>query len=132
MKKLSNREIGRRYEVGEAVLRYWAKKGWIKKRLNGIIDEDSLKAYLKKKQAKPPTPSPTCRVEAVVSVDDRGQIVLPKEIRKRAGIRTGDKLAVVGFEDKGDLCCISFFKVEDLTEMVKAKLKPVMKVVFQE
>lgn len=91
-----------------------------------------------KESKKPPDGSQAsadaayCRVEAVVSVDDRGQIVLPKEIRERAGIHPGDKLAIVGFEDKGDLCCISFFKVEDLTEMVKTKLKPVMKVVFQE
>ena len=74
----------------------------------------------------------TCRLEAVVSVDDRGQILLPKEMRDRAKIRAGDKLAIVGFEDCGELCCISFVKVEDLTGMVKARLQPVMKGVFQE
>ena len=73
----------------------------------------------------------TCRLEAVVSVDDRGQIVLPKEMRDRAKIRPGDKLAIVGFEECGELCCISFVKVEELTGMVKARLQPVMKGVFQ-
>ena len=73
-----------------------------------------------------------CSVEAVVSVDDRGQMVLPKEIRDRAGIRAGDKLAVIGFEQGERLCCISFIKVEELTGMVKPVMGPIMKDVFQE
>jgi AbrB family looped-hinge helix DNA binding protein len=36
-----------------------------------------------------------CGVEAVVSVDSRGQVVLPKDLRAAAGIKAGDKLAVV-------------------------------------
>ena len=71
-----------------------------------------------------------CQVEAVVSVDDRGQMVLPKEIRDKAGIRGGDKLAVVGLEQDGKLCCISLIKVEELVEMVKSMLGPVMKEIF--
>ncbi|MEX2599689.1 MAG: HgcAB-associated protein [Dehalococcoidia bacterium] len=67
------------------------------------------------------------RIEAVVSIDERGQMVLPKELRQRAGISPGDKLALVGFESDGDLCCISFFKVDDLSEMVRGKLEPLMK-----
>ena len=31
----------------------------------------------------------SCKVEAVVSVDERGQMVLPKELRDRAHIRAG-------------------------------------------
>ena len=31
-----------------------------------------------------------CKVQAVVSVDERGQMVLPKEIREKAGIKAGD------------------------------------------
>lgn len=68
-----------------------------------------------------------CKVESVVSVDGRGQMVLPKEIRETAGIKPGDKLAVVGWEQGGKVCCISLIKVEDLTEMVKDMLGPVMK-----
>jgi len=71
-----------------------------------------------------------CRVEAVVSVDDRGQMVLPKEIRDRAGIQAGDKLAIVGLERDSEVCCISLIKVEKLTEMVKSMLGPIMKEVF--
>ena len=30
----------------------------------------------------------TCRVEAILTVDERGQIVIPKEIRESAKMRT--------------------------------------------
>ena len=72
-----------------------------------------------------------CRVESVISVDDRGQMVLPKEIRARAGIRPGDKLAAVCWEKDGEVCCISLIKVEHLTGMVKDMLGPVMKEIMQ-
>lgn len=72
-------------------------------------------------------PSNTYKIEAVVTIDERGQMVLPKELRERAGIGPGDKIALVGFEDKGELCCISFFKVDDLSSMVRTKLEPIMK-----
>ena len=67
-----------------------------------------------------------CRVEALVSVDDRGQMVLPKELREKANIRPGDKLAVASWEKDGKVCCISLTKAEELTEMVRATLGPVM------
>ena len=68
----------------------------------------------------------TYKIEAIVSIDERGQMVLPKELRQRAGIGPGDKLALVAFEDNGVLCCISFFKVDDLSGMVRDKLAPVL------
>ena len=68
-----------------------------------------------------------CKVEALVSVDDRGQMVLPKELREKAGIHAGDKLAVTSWVKDGKVCCISLTKAEELTEMVKATLGSVMK-----
>ena len=68
-----------------------------------------------------------CKVEAIVSVDERGQMVLPKELREKAGIRAGDKLALTSWEKDGTICCISLTKAEDLTNMVKATFGPVMK-----
>jgi len=68
-----------------------------------------------------------CKVEAMVSVDERGQMVLPKELREKAGIRAGGKLAITSWEKDGTICCISLTKAEDLTSMVKATLGPVMK-----
>ncbi len=74
-----------------------------------------------------PSGETCCKVEALVSVDDRGQMVLPKELREKANIRPGDKLAVTSWEKDGKVCCISLTKAEELTEMVKATLGPVMK-----
>jgi AbrB family looped-hinge helix DNA binding protein len=68
-----------------------------------------------------------CKVESVISVDDRGQTVLPKEIREKANIRAGDKLAAMSWEKDGKICCISLIKVEEFTEMVKDMLGPMMK-----
>ncbi len=67
-----------------------------------------------------------CRVESIVSVDERGQMILPKDIRERAKIRAGDKLAVVSMEKDGKVCCLSLIKVEELERMVKSLLGPVM------
>jgi AbrB family looped-hinge helix DNA binding protein len=70
------------------------------------------------------------KVESVVSVDERGQMVLPKEIRDKANIKAGDKLAVVSFEKDGKVCCISLILADGLTEMVKDLLGPMMKEVL--
>ncbi|HUU40691.1 MAG TPA: HgcAB-associated protein [Desulfatiglandales bacterium] len=71
--------------------------------------------------------SQCCKVESLISVDERGQMVLPKNIRDKAGIKAGDKLAVVCWEKNGAVCCISLIKVEQLSGMVKGILEPMMK-----
>ena len=63
-----------------------------------------------------------CRVESVVTVDARGQMVLPKEVRERVGIKTGDKLAVVSLGEGG--CCLALVKADALGGMVKGLLGP--------
>jgi antitoxin PrlF len=68
-----------------------------------------------------------CKVESVVSVDERGQMVLPKDLRAKIGIQPGDKLAIVSWEKDGKVCCISLIKADDLTGMVKEMLGPLMK-----
>jgi AbrB family looped-hinge helix DNA binding protein len=72
-----------------------------------------------------------CKVEALVSIDERGQMVLPKELRDKAGIRPGDKLAVVSMQKDGKTCCLSLIKAESFTEMVKGMLGPLMSEIFQ-
>ena len=67
-----------------------------------------------------------CKVESLVTVDDRGQMVLPKELRDRAGIKGGDKLAVIGWEKEGKVCCLSLIKVEELSTMVKGVPGPLV------
>jgi antitoxin PrlF len=72
-----------------------------------------------------------CQVESVISVDERGQMVLPKDLRSKAGIRVGDKLAVISLEKDGKVFCISLVKVDNLTEMVRDMLGPLFKEIAQ-
>lgn len=67
-----------------------------------------------------------CKVESLITVDERGQMVLPKELRDRAGIKGGDKLAVIGWEKEGRVCCLSLIKADELNGMVKSVLGPLM------
>lgn len=73
-----------------------------------------------------------CKVESVVSIDDRGQMVLPKELREKAQINAGDKLAVITMETDGKFCCLSLIKVNEMEQMVKELLGPVMKEIMNE
>ena len=73
---------------------------------------------------------PCCKVESVVTIDERGQMVLPKDIREKAGIKAGDKLAIIAMRQEGKVCCLSMIKVEALADMVKGMLGPVMKEIF--
>ena len=68
-----------------------------------------------------------CRVEALVGVDERGQMVLPKDIRDAAGIRPGDKLALILWRKDGKVCCMTLVKADELTDMVRGRLGPLMK-----
>jgi AbrB family looped-hinge helix DNA binding protein len=72
-----------------------------------------------------------CRIDAVVSVDAKGQIVLPKELREKAKIKPNDKLAIIGFQRDSEVCCIVMLKVDALESTVKNLLGPVFKSVFQ-
>jgi AbrB family looped-hinge helix DNA binding protein len=67
-----------------------------------------------------------CRVESLVTVDERGQMVLPKELRDRAGIRAGDKLAVIGWERDGKVCCLSLVRADEFSGMIKGVLGPML------
>ena len=72
-----------------------------------------------------------CKVDALVSIDGRGQIVLPKDIRKRAGIEAGDKLAVISWESDGQVCCLSLIKADDLGASIKGLLGPMMEEILR-
>jgi antitoxin PrlF len=72
-------------------------------------------------------PSPgSCRVEAIVGVDARGQMVLPKELREQVGIGTNDKLAVVAWKRDGRVCCLTLFKAEELADVVRRTYGPLL------
>jgi antitoxin PrlF len=68
-----------------------------------------------------------CSVESVISVDERGQMVLPKEMRDRAGIKPGDKFALISWDKDGKVCCMSLIRVEEFAGMVENFLGPMMK-----
>ncbi len=67
-----------------------------------------------------------CRVEAVLTIDDRGQMVLPKDVREKAGIVNGDKLALISWEKDGRICCLALIKSDHLSGMIKGVLDPLM------
>ena len=71
-------------------------------------------------------PGSGCCIEGVLSVDDRGQMVLPKDVRERAGIRTGDKLALISWEKNGGICCLALIKAESLSGMVHDLIGPLI------
>jgi AbrB family looped-hinge helix DNA binding protein len=72
-----------------------------------------------------------CKVHAVVTVDSKGQIVLPKDVREKAKIKPEDKLAVIGCERNGEICCIMMVRADDLGNTVKTMLGPILKEIFK-
>ena len=89
---------------------------------------DGMNRRIKRESGSAPTSKRAgcCKVESLISVDDRGQMVLPKEVRDKAGIRPGDKLALVSWEKEGRLCCFTLIKVEEFTDMVRGLLGPML------
>jgi len=65
-----------------------------------------------------------CQVESIVAVDDRGQMVLPKDVREKAGIHSGDKLALISWKKEGKTCCILLIKAENLADLTRSFLGP--------
>jgi antitoxin PrlF len=72
------------------------------------------------------------KVQALVGVDDRGQMVLPKEIREKAGIQGGDKLALTTIERDGRICCILLTKSDELVQAVQSTLGTAARDLIQE
>ena len=72
------------------------------------------------------------KVDAVVAMDSKGQIVLPKDIREKAKLKPGDKLAIVACEKEGEVCCIVMLKTEGLGEAVSKVLSPALKQVIEQ
>jgi antitoxin PrlF len=75
----------------------------------------------------PETKDTCCKVESLITVDERGQMVLPKELREKANIRAGDKLALISWQKDGEVCCFTLIKADALAERVKEFLGPVLR-----
>jgi antitoxin PrlF len=74
----------------------------------------------------------TCRIDAIISIDVKGQVVLPKDLRERANFKPNDKIAVVACEKDGEVCCIMMLKAEKLQGAVTKTLGPLLKGVTQQ
>jgi AbrB family looped-hinge helix DNA binding protein len=62
-------------------------------------------------------------------MDQKGQIVLPKDLREKANIKPNEKLAVVACEKEGEVCCIMIVKADRLVGAVTKALGPLLKAV---
>ena len=72
-----------------------------------------------------------CRVDAVVTIDAKGQMVLPKDLREKAGFKPNGKIAILTFEKEGKICCILMIKTERLCDAVNKTLSPMLKDVIK-
>lgn len=70
---------------------------------------------------------PCCRLESVVSIDERGQMILPKSVREKANIQAGDKLVLISCGQVNDVGCLTLVKIEELNKMVQQTLRPALK-----
>lgn len=64
-----------------------------------------------------------CQIESMVSIDDCGQMVLPKDIRAKMNIKAGDKLTLVTWTGKNKATSVSLIKAEELNELISAFYK---------
>ena len=84
-----------------------------------------------------------CHVEAVVSFDERGQLVIPKDLRKKFGLKPGDKFALIScVQDQDDccssdpteyeskLCCFTLISTNHFEGMIKQTLGPMFGEMF--
>lgn len=71
-----------------------------------------------------------CKIDAIVTVDAKGQILLPKDLREKANIKPNDKLALIGIERSETTCCIVMMKADALGNSVKCMLGPLLTDVF--
>jgi antitoxin PrlF len=72
-------------------------------------------------------PDALCRLEAVLPIDERGQMILPKDVREKIGIAPGDKFALISWGKNGKICCLALTKVENLGDSVKSLFDPFVK-----
>jgi antitoxin PrlF len=67
-----------------------------------------------------------CKVEAIVAVDARGQMVLPKPLRDALGVGPHDKLAVVSWKMNGRVCCLTLLRSDELADAVRTTYGPLL------
>jgi len=68
----------------------------------------------------------TFELESIVSFDDRGQLVLPKDLRKKFNLSAGEKFALISCTDQEGLCCLSLIKTKALNSHIGKVLGPMI------
>ena len=66
-----------------------------------------------------------CQVEAIVSFDERGQLVIPKDVRKKFNLNAGEKLALISCNSGDELCCFTLMRTSSMQGLVKSMLGPI-------
>jgi AbrB family looped-hinge helix DNA binding protein len=72
-----------------------------------------------------------CNLVGLVSVDERGQLVLPKELRDSMELKGGEKLAIMTCKKDGKVCCITMIKAVELADSIKKKFGPLLAELFK-
>lgn len=68
-------------------------------------------------------PNGSCyELEAVVTFDDRGQLVLPKDVRKKFNLTPGEKLALVSCTNAEGVCCFTLMRTKNMQEILKSTI----------
>jgi antitoxin PrlF len=70
---------------------------------------------------------PICKIDAITTIDARGQLVLSKDVRTKLGWNAGDKIAVITMSRDGNTCCVSLIKVDTLSGSIKEFMEPLLK-----
>jgi len=70
-------------------------------------------------------PEAVCCLESVLSIDERGQMVLPKDFREKMG--AGEKFALVSWGKEGKICCLALTKAANLNGPVRDLLEPMIR-----
>jgi bifunctional DNA-binding transcriptional regulator/antitoxin component of YhaV-PrlF toxin-antitoxin module len=66
-------------------------------------------------EASKDSDSQSHKVEAILAIDARGQILIPKDVREQAQMNVGDKLALISHIYEEKICCLYLIPVNDLS-----------------
>ena len=69
----------------------------------------------------------SCEIEAVVSFDERGQLVFPKDVRKKFNLKAGEKFLMISCTNEAGLCCFTMVKTNAVNKMVGNAINPMLK-----
>ncbi len=65
-------------------------------------------------------------IEAIVSFDERGQLVLPKDLRKKFDLKAGEKFLLISCTNAEGLCCFSMVKTNAVNGIIGKSISPMI------